>query len=62
MQGTHIFDYGNLRIGVIGIDVKTTPELVSAGATAGLEFLDEAETIRLSPRNCASRASASRSC
>ena len=37
VQGTHIFDYGNLRIGVIGIDVKTTPELVSAGATAGLQ-------------------------
>jgi 2',3'-cyclic-nucleotide 2'-phosphodiesterase (5'-nucleotidase family) len=46
VQGTHIFDFNGLRIGVIGIDVKTTPELVSAGATAGLLFLDEAETIR----------------
>ncbi len=46
VEGTRIFDYGNYRIGVIGIDVKTTPELVSAGATAGLTFLDEAETIR----------------
>ena len=46
VQGTHVFDYGSYRIGVIGIDVKTTPELVSAGATAGLPFLDEAETIR----------------
>jgi 2',3'-cyclic-nucleotide 2'-phosphodiesterase (5'-nucleotidase family) len=45
VQGTHIFQYANHRIGVIGIDVKTTPELVSAGATAGLKFLDEAETI-----------------
>ena len=35
-----------MRIGVIGIELKETPELVSAGATAGLKFLDEAETIR----------------
>ena len=34
------------RIGVIGIELKETPELVSAGATAGLKFLDEAETIQ----------------
>ena len=46
VQGTHIFDYGNLRIGVIGIELKETPELVSAGATAGLKFLDEVETIK----------------
>ena len=39
VQGTHVFDYGNLRIGVIGIELKDTPELVSAGATAGLKFL-----------------------
>ena len=36
----------NLRIGVIGIELKETPELVSAGATAGLKFLDEIETIK----------------
>jgi 2',3'-cyclic-nucleotide 2'-phosphodiesterase (5'-nucleotidase family) len=47
VQGTHVFDYGNLRIGVIGIDLKETPELVSAGATAGLKFLDEIETIKI---------------
>ena len=46
VQGTHVFDYGNLRIGVIGIELKKTPELVSAGATAGLKFLDEIETIK----------------
>ena len=46
VQGTHIFRYGNRRIGVIGIALESTPELVSAGATAGLAFLDEAETIR----------------
>ncbi|HEX5810048.1 MAG TPA: 5'-nucleotidase C-terminal domain-containing protein, partial [Anaerolineales bacterium] len=46
VQGTHIFQYGNRRIGVIGIELTDTPELVSAGATEGLRFLDEAETIR----------------
>ena len=46
VQGTHVFDYGNLRIGVIGIELKKTPELVSAGATAGLKFLDEIDTIK----------------
>ena len=35
-----------VKVGVIGIELKETPELVSAGATAGLKFLDEAETIR----------------
>jgi 2',3'-cyclic-nucleotide 2'-phosphodiesterase (5'-nucleotidase family)/predicted AlkP superfamily pyrophosphatase or phosphodiesterase len=47
VQGTHVFEYGNVRIGVIGIELKETPELVSAGATAGLKFLDETETIRV---------------
>jgi 2',3'-cyclic-nucleotide 2'-phosphodiesterase (5'-nucleotidase family) len=47
VQGTEIFTYGSVRIGVIGIELKETPELVSAGATAGLKFLDEAETIRV---------------
>jgi 2',3'-cyclic-nucleotide 2'-phosphodiesterase (5'-nucleotidase family) len=46
VQGTHVFDYGNLRVGVIGIELKETPQLVSAGATAGLKFLDEIETIK----------------
>jgi 2',3'-cyclic-nucleotide 2'-phosphodiesterase (5'-nucleotidase family) len=46
VQGTHIFNYGNLRIGVIGIELKETPQLVSAGATAGLTFLDEVATIK----------------
>ena len=46
VQGTHVFNYGNLKIGVIGIELKETPELVSAGATAGLTFLDEVTTIR----------------
>jgi 2',3'-cyclic-nucleotide 2'-phosphodiesterase (5'-nucleotidase family) len=46
VQGTHVFTYGNTRVGVIGIDLKETPELVSAGATAGLKFLDEIDTIK----------------
>jgi 2',3'-cyclic-nucleotide 2'-phosphodiesterase (5'-nucleotidase family) len=46
VKGTHVFNYGNLKIGVIGIDLKETPELVSAGATAGLTFLDEVMTIK----------------
>ena len=46
VQGTHVFNYGNLKIGVIGIELKQTPELVSAGATAGLTFLDEITTIK----------------
>ena len=46
VQGTHVFTYGNQRIGVIGIELKETPELVSAGATAGLKFLDEVDTIK----------------
>ncbi len=46
VQGTHVFDYGHLRVGVIGIELQNTPELVSAGATAGLTFLPEVDTIR----------------
>ena len=46
VQGTHVFDYAGIPIGVIGIELSGTPELVKAGATDGLQFLDEAETIR----------------
>jgi 2',3'-cyclic-nucleotide 2'-phosphodiesterase (5'-nucleotidase family)/predicted AlkP superfamily phosphohydrolase/phosphomutase len=45
VKGTQIFRFNNRRIGVIGIELSSTPELVSAGATEGLAFLDEAETI-----------------
>ena len=34
-----------IRVGVIGAGLKNTPELVSAGATAGLTFLDEAPRV-----------------
>jgi 2',3'-cyclic-nucleotide 2'-phosphodiesterase (5'-nucleotidase family) len=50
VQGTHVFEFGNLRIGVIGIELKETPQLVSAGATAGLSFLDEIDTIKAESR------------
>ena len=41
-----VFDVNGVRVGVIGIELQNTPELVSAGATAGLTFLPEADTIR----------------
>ncbi len=46
VQSTAVFHYGNVRIGVIGIALPETPELVSAGATAGLTFLPVVETIQ----------------
>jgi 2',3'-cyclic-nucleotide 2'-phosphodiesterase (5'-nucleotidase family) len=46
VEGTRIFTYNGLPIGVIGIGLPNTPELVSAGATEGLEFLPAIETIR----------------
>ena len=44
--GHAVFDVNGVQVGVIGIELENTPELVSAGATAGLKFLPEAETIR----------------
>ena len=42
-----VFTINGIQVGVIGADVKNTPELVSAGNTAGLAFLDEAERIHM---------------
>ena len=39
-------DVNGVRIGIIGAVVENTPELVRADATAGLDFLSEAESIR----------------
>jgi hypothetical protein len=36
-----VFTVNGVQVGVIGAELKNTPELVSAGATAGLSFLDE---------------------
>jgi 2',3'-cyclic-nucleotide 2'-phosphodiesterase (5'-nucleotidase family) len=41
-----VFTVNGVRVGVIGAALKETPELVSAGATAGLQFVDEAARIR----------------
>lgn len=46
VQGTKIFNFNGIPIGVIGIELETTPELVSAGATKGLKFLPAVSTIR----------------
>ncbi|MET0661952.1 MAG: 5'-nucleotidase C-terminal domain-containing protein [Ilumatobacteraceae bacterium] len=46
VKGTHVFEYDGIRVGVIGIELQNTPELVAAGATEGLQFLDEAATIQ----------------
>jgi 2',3'-cyclic-nucleotide 2'-phosphodiesterase (5'-nucleotidase family) len=40
-----VFTVNGLQVGVIGAELKETPELVSAGATAGLSFLDEGPRI-----------------
>jgi 2',3'-cyclic-nucleotide 2'-phosphodiesterase (5'-nucleotidase family) len=41
-----VFRVNGVRVGVIGAGLSSTPELVSAGATAGLTFLPEAERIK----------------
>jgi 2',3'-cyclic-nucleotide 2'-phosphodiesterase (5'-nucleotidase family) len=40
-----VFTVNGMQVGVIGAELKETPELVSAGATAGLSFLDEGPRI-----------------
>jgi 2',3'-cyclic-nucleotide 2'-phosphodiesterase (5'-nucleotidase family) len=46
METSRVFRVNGVRVGVIGSTVRTTPELVRADATEGLEFLDEAIRIR----------------
>ena len=41
-----MFTVNGTKVGVIGAGLKETPELVSAGATAGLTFLDEGPRIK----------------
>ena len=41
-----VFRVGGERVGVIGATVQNTPELVAAGNTAGLSFLNEAQSIK----------------
>jgi 2',3'-cyclic-nucleotide 2'-phosphodiesterase (5'-nucleotidase family) len=40
-----VFNVNGVKVGVIGAELQNTPELVSAGATAGLRFLAEGERI-----------------
>ena len=41
-----VFTVNGVKVGVIGAELQNTPELVSAGATAGLTFLPEAARIK----------------
>jgi 2',3'-cyclic-nucleotide 2'-phosphodiesterase (5'-nucleotidase family)/predicted AlkP superfamily phosphohydrolase/phosphomutase len=41
-----VFRVNGVQVGVIGAALESTPELVSAGATAGLKFLDEGPRIK----------------
>ena len=41
-----VFTVNGTKVGVIGAGLKETPELVSAGATAGLTFLDEGPRLK----------------
>ena len=41
-----VFTVNGTKVGVIGAELESTPELVSAGATAGLRFLAEAPRIK----------------
>ena len=46
VQPSAVFRINGIKVGVIGAGLENTPELVSAGATAGLKFLPEADRIR----------------
>jgi 2',3'-cyclic-nucleotide 2'-phosphodiesterase (5'-nucleotidase family)/predicted AlkP superfamily phosphohydrolase/phosphomutase len=46
VQQSAIFTVNGVKVGVIGAALEETPELVSAGATAGLTFLPAAERIQ----------------
>jgi 2',3'-cyclic-nucleotide 2'-phosphodiesterase (5'-nucleotidase family) len=46
LRRSKVFIVNGTPVGVIGAELQNTPELVSAGATAGLTFLPEAERIK----------------
>ena len=50
MTPSKVFKVNGVRVGVIGAGLEDTPELVSAGATAGLKFLDEGPRIAAESR------------
>jgi 2',3'-cyclic-nucleotide 2'-phosphodiesterase (5'-nucleotidase family) len=43
---SQVFLYGDVPVGVIGVGLESTPDLVSAGATAGLKFLPAIKSIK----------------
>ena len=43
---SRVFTINGVKVGVIGAELRETPELVSAGATAGLSFLEEGPRIK----------------
>ena len=45
LEPSKVFTVNGIQVGVIGAELESTPELVSAGATAGLDFLAEAPRI-----------------
>ena len=45
LQPSKVFTVNGIKVGVIGAELESTPELVSAGATEGLTFLPEAPRI-----------------
>jgi 2',3'-cyclic-nucleotide 2'-phosphodiesterase (5'-nucleotidase family) len=45
LEPSEVFTVNGVQVGVIGAELEETPELVSAGATAGLKFLPEAQAI-----------------
>jgi 2',3'-cyclic-nucleotide 2'-phosphodiesterase (5'-nucleotidase family) len=45
VQTSKVFTVNGIKVGVIGAALESTPELVSAGATAGLTFLPAAPRI-----------------
>jgi len=45
VRTSKIFNVNGVKVGVIGAALENTPELVSAGATAGLSFLPAVERI-----------------
>ncbi len=57
-----VFTIRGVKVGVIGAELKETPELVSAGATAGLTFLSEAATVRAESLRLLKQGSRSSSC
>ncbi|HET7829775.1 MAG TPA: 5'-nucleotidase C-terminal domain-containing protein, partial [Candidatus Limnocylindrales bacterium] len=46
LQPSKVFTVNGIKVGVIGAELESTPELVSAGATEGLDFLPEGAAIK----------------